>query len=153
MVALAALAGFGVAQCNTEQTRLGVMQLLVRARCDAGSELMVSSLAEECRAMLRHILHRGAPKHLDLVAEAAGDVLEAATGITVLSSQAVEAKRILRRGCEQLKRTGLDVAPLDTVGELAQLSVRLPALANCSRAQLEVLAAPITRLLLALFAS
>jgi hypothetical protein len=130
-----------------------VLGQLLQAKRRRQPRLLVESLAQEAQGMVRHILHRGAPPHLDLLAEACADLLEHGTCQRLMTRERAKAKHLLRDACLAMRQTGIDGPPLDQVVQLARISARMPRLVACSHAHLEVLAAPITKLLLALFAS
>ena len=130
-----------------------VLGQLLQAKRRRQPRLLVESLAEEAQGMVRHILHRGAPQELDLLAEACADLLEHGTCQRLMTRDRAKAKHLLRDACLAMKQTGIDGPPLDQILHLARISARMPRLVSCSHAHREVLAAPITKLLLALFAS
>ena len=130
-----------------------VLGQLLEAKRRRQPRMLVENLAEEAQGMVRHILHRGAPQHLDLLAEACAALLEQGTCQRLMTRDRAKAKHLLRDACLAMKQTGIDGPPLDQIVQLARISVRMPMLVSCSHAHLEVLAAPITKLLLALFAS
>lgn len=130
-----------------------VMRLLIQARQTGRHRVLVQSLLEECDLYVRHVLRDGAPEQLDLLLDAACDLLEQASGWPVAGGARAEAQQELISCCEMLATDGLERGPLEPVAELARLAHRMPPMSQCSRPHLEVLAAPITRLMLALFAS
>jgi len=138
---------------DAEQMHALVLRQLLDAKRQRGVRVLIESLAEEAHQLVRHILHRGVPEHLDLLADAAADVLEHGTAKRLLSSQRAHAKQVLRAACQAMRQTGIDGHPLDHIVQLARLSARMPRLQSCYQAHLEVLAAPITKLLLELFGS
>jgi hypothetical protein len=130
-----------------------VSRQLLEARHHRTTRRLLESLAEECTALVLHLMHRGVPEHLDLLAEACADLLEHGTAERLMSRQRARAKQVLRQACRAMRATGTDGAPISQILELARISRRVPRVQSCTPAHLEVLAAPITRLLLELFGS
>jgi hypothetical protein len=130
-----------------------VLRLLLEAQQTRRHQVMVRGLLEECDSYVRGVLHRGAPEQLDHLAEAACDLLEHASDAPVGRGARNQARQTLIVCCEALAIDGREQGALEHIGQLARLVHRLPRLSACSLVHLEVLAAPITRLLLALFAS
>lgn len=130
-----------------------VLRLLMDAKHRRRHRVLVQSLLEECDSYVRGVLHRGAPDHLHHLADAACDLLEHASDALVGRGARHQARQTLIVCCEALAIDGREQGALEHIGQLARLVHRLPRLSACTPVHLEVLAAPITRLLLTLFAS
>jgi hypothetical protein len=129
-----------------------VSQLLEGARYSRTTRLLVETLAEEASGFIRHLLHAGVPDQVDLLADAAADLLSYAEARRIDSPALADAKAQLRRSCVQMRASGgIDRAPITHIIDLGRAAARMPRLSRCSQAHLEVLAAPISRLLLHLF--
>ena len=150
---MVALAKPSMAMPDTQAMHGMVLRLLIEAKQTRRHRVLIQSLLEECDSYVRQVLHHGAPEQLDLLADAACDVLERASGRPVLRSAREHARRKLIGCCELLAIDGREQGALEHVAQLARLVHRLPPISKCGQLHLEVLAAPITRLLLALFAS
>jgi len=150
---MVALARPGIVMPATSAMHGMVLRMLMDAKHLGRHRVLVQSLLEECDSYVRHVLHRGAPEQLDHLADAACDLLEHASDAMVGRGARHQARQTLIICCEALAIDGREQGALEHIGQLARLVHRLPRLSACSPVHLEVLAAPITKLLLALFAS
>jgi len=129
-----------------------VLECLQDAQHHRTTRVLLESLCEEARATIRHLLHSGVPEQVDLATAAAGDLYEQASGLLLSSTQRADAALLMRRACRAMQaRHGIDVVPLSHLLHLGRFAARCPRLPRCTEAHLEVLAAPISRLLLHLF--
>lgn len=150
MVALACMA---MIRHDAESMHATVLRELLEARHSTQLAEMVESLAEEAQGLVRHLMHRGVPGDLDLLADAAGDLLEHASPMPITGAARARARALLRDACRAMRASGEPEAPLDHILRVQALSAGMPEVASCTAAHLEALAHPITQLLLELFGS
>jgi hypothetical protein len=149
---MVALASKVLIQHDLERMHGLVLGQLVEARHHRPTRVLAESLAEECRAFIRHMLHAGVPGQIDLLADAACDLFEHGTACTLSESTRADARASLRRACSRMSaQQGRECQPITHILAIGKLAATLPRLRSCTPAHLETLAAPTTRLLLYLF--
>ena len=149
-----ALAGTILIKHDLESMHRLVLGQLTAARHHRPTRVLAESLAEECQAFIRHLLHTGVPHQIDTVADAACDLFEQGSARTVSAATRALVRISLQRSCTLMwERRGHEPAPIRHIVGIAKLAATMPRLTSCTPAHLETLAAPITRLLLYLLRS
>lgn len=129
-----------------------VLAQLTDARHHRPTRVLVESLAEECRAFIRHLLHAGVPDQIDNLADAACDLFEQGSARLVGDAMRADARESLQRACQRMReQQGREPAPITQILTIGKLAAAMPRLRSCTPAHIETLAAPTTRLLLYLF--
>jgi hypothetical protein len=129
-----------------------VMGLLLEARHHTPTTILAESLAGECRAFIRHLLHAGVPDQIDHLADAACDLFEQGSARMLSDATRAAVRASLQRACSRMRaQQGREPAPITHIMAIGKLAATLPRLRSCTPAHLETLAAPTTRLLLYLF--
>ena len=149
---MVALASPTLIRHDLESMHSLVLEQLTEARHHRPTRVLAESLAEECRAFIRHLLHAGVPDQIDNLGDAACDLFEQGTACTMSDPTRAEVRGSLQRACSRMRaQQGQASAPLTHILAIGKLAATLPRLRSCTPAHLETLAAPTTRLLLYLF--
>jgi hypothetical protein len=149
---MVALASPALVRHDLEAMHALVIGQLHEARFHKPTRILAESLAEECRAFIRHLLHAGVPEQIDTLADAACDLFEHATAGSLSGAARAEAREAIQRACRRMRaQQGREPAPITHILAIGKLAATMPRLRSCTPAHLETLAAPITRLLLHLF--
>ena len=149
---MVALASPTLIRHDLESMHSLVLEQLTEARHHRPTRVLAESLAEECRAFIRHLLHAGVPDQIDTLGDAACDLFEHASARHMSDGLRDEVRASLQRACRRMRaQQGQASAPLTHILAIGKLAATLPRLRSCTPAHIETLAAPTTRLLLYLF--
>ena len=149
---MVALASPTLIRHDLESMHSLVLGQMLEARHHRPTRLLLESLAEECRAFIRHLLHAGVPDQIDNLADAACDLFEQASARHMSDGLRANVRAMLQRACGRMRaQQGREPAPITHILAIGKLAPNMPRLTSCTAAHLETLAAPTTRLLLYLF--